>query len=50
MAIGRTLVVLKMEHVLDSLLSEEMGRKVSLNAKEDLSVCGIPKERGNYEK
>ena len=37
-AIGRTLVILKMEDVVGSLLSEEMRRKVSLNAKEALSV------------
>ena len=38
MAIGSTSVVLKMEDVVGSLLYEEMRRKVSLNAKEALSV------------
>ena len=38
MAIGSTLVVLKMEDVVGSLLSKEMRRKVSLNAKEALSL------------
>ena len=37
MVIGRTSIVLKMEDV-GSLLFEEMRRKVSLNAKEALSV------------
>ena len=48
--IGSTLVVLKMEDVVGSLLSKEMRRKVSLNAKEALSVRGRPKERGKNEK
>ena len=47
MAIGSTSVVLKMEDFVGSLLSKEMRRKVSLNAKEALSVQGRPKERGN---
>ena len=38
MGIGSTLVFFKMEDVVGSLLSEEMRRKVSLNAKEALSV------------
>ena len=38
MAIESTLVVLKMEDVVGSLLIEEMRRKVSLNGKEALSV------------
>lgn len=46
MAIGSTSVILKTEDVVGSLLSEEMRRKVSLNAKEALSVRGIAKERG----
>lgn len=50
MAIGNTSVVLKMEDVVGSLLSKEMRRKVSLNAKEALSVHGRPKERGKNEK
>lgn len=50
MAIGRTLVVLKMEEILGSLLFEEMRRKVSLNTKDDLSVQGRPKERGKNKK
>ena len=50
MAIGRTSVVSKMEDVVGSLLSEEMRRNVSLNAKEALCVQGRPKERGKHEK
>ena len=50
MAIGSTSVVLKMEDVVGSLLSEKMRRKVSLNAKEALSVRGRPKERGKNKK
>ena len=50
MAIGRNSIVLKMEDVIGSLLSKEMRRKVSLNAKEALSVRGRPKERGKNEK
>ena len=50
MAIGSTSVVLKMEDVVGSLLSEEMRRKVSLNAKDALSVRGRPRERGKNEK
>ena len=50
MAIGSTVVILKMEDIVGSLLSEEMRRKVSLNAKEALSVRGRPKERGKNEK
>ena len=50
MAIGNTSIFLKMEDVVGSLLSEEMRRKVSLNAKEALSVCGRPKEKGKNEK
>ena len=50
MAIGSTLVVLKMEDIVGSLLSEEMRRKVSLNAKEAFSVRGRSKERGKNEK
>ena len=38
MTIGSTSVVLKMEDIVGSLLSEEMRRKVSLNAKEALSI------------
>lgn len=49
MAIGSTAVVLKMEDIVGSLLSEEMRRKVSPNAKENLSVRGRPKERGKNE-
>ena len=45
MAMGSSLVFLKMEDVVGSLLSEEMRRKVSLNAKDALSVCGRPRER-----
>ncbi|KAH9294795.1 hypothetical protein KI387_038383, partial [Taxus chinensis] len=50
MAIGSTSITLKMEDVVGSLLSEEMRRKVSLNAKQVLSVQGRTKERGKYEK
>ena len=50
MAIGSTSVVLKMEDIVGSLLSEEMRRKVSLNAKDALSVLGRPRERGKNEK
>ena len=50
MAIGSTVVILKMEDVVGSLLSEEIRRKVSLNVKEALSVRGRPKERGKNEK
>ena len=50
MAIGSTLVVLKMEDVVGSLLSEEMRRKVSLNAKDALSFHGRPRERGRNKK
>ena len=49
-AIGSTSVFLKMEDVVGSLLSEEMRRKVSLNAKEALSIRERPKERGKNEK
>ena len=45
MAIGSTLVVLKMEDIVGSLLSKEMRRNISLNAKEALSVRGRPKGR-----
>ena len=44
MAIGSTLVILKMKDVVGSLLSKEMRRKVSLNAKEALSVRGRSKK------
>ena len=50
MAIGSTAVILKMEDVVGSPLSKEMRRKVSLNAKDALSVCGRPRERGKNEK
>ena len=50
MAIESTSIILKMEDIVGSLLSEEMRRKVSLNAKEALSVQGRPKERGKKEK
>ena len=50
MVIGSTSVVMKMEEVVGSLLFEEMRRKVSLNAKEALSVQGRPKERGKNRK
>ena len=50
MAIGSTLVVLKMEDVVGSPLSKEMRWKVYLNAKEALNVRGRPKERGKNKK
>ena len=50
MAIGSTVVILKMEDVVGSLLSEHIRRKVSLNARETLSVQGRLKERGKNEK
>ena len=50
MAIRRTSIFLKMEDVVGSLLSEEMRRKVSLNAKDAFSVHGRPKESGKNEK
>ena len=49
-AIGSTSVVLKMEDVVGSLLSKEMRRKVSLNAKDALIVRGRIKERGKKKK
>ena len=49
MAIGSTSIVLKMEDIVGSLLSEEIRRKVSLNAKEALSVRGRTKARGKNE-
>ena len=50
MAIRSTLVVLKMEDIVVSLLSGEVRRKVSLNVKDALSVRGRPRERGKNEK
>ena len=49
-AIGSTSIVLKMEDIVGSLLSEEMRRMVSLNAKDALSVHRRPRERGKNEK
>ena len=50
MALGSTLVVLKMVDIVGSLVFEEMRRKVSLNAKDALSVHRRPRERGKNEK
>ena len=50
MAIGSTAVILKMEDIVGSLLSKEIRRNLSLNAKEALSVRGRLKERGKNEK
>ncbi|KAH9314854.1 hypothetical protein KI387_023481, partial [Taxus chinensis] len=47
MAIGSTSITLKMEDVVDSLISEEMRRKVSLNSKEDSRV--FEEEQNNGE-
>ena len=46
MAIGSTSAVLKIEDVVGSFIFEEMRRKVSISAKEDLNFCERPKEKG----
>lgn len=43
MDIGSTSTTLKMEDVVGSIIYKEIRRKVSLNAKETLSVCGRSK-------
>ena len=50
MVIGSTSFLLKTKDIVDSLIYGEIRRKVSLNAKEALSVRGKPKFKGKNKK